>query len=310
MRRAAVDLEPRAAASAREAPPFRPTSLGDGVLWGTLGMVLFSMSLPATRLAVAGFDPVFITAARAAIAGLLSAAVLAAGRSPRPARRHWRGLLIVAAGVIVGYPLFTTIALQQVPAVHGAIVTGLLPAATAVAGVLLARERPSIGFWLAAAAGLVAVLIFSTLQGTGGISTADVWLLLAVVACAAGYAAGGVLSREMGGLWVIGWALVLCLPLSVPVALFQWNGTAALAAGLPAWAGVLYLAVFSQYFGFVAWYRGLASGGVARVGQLKLAQPVLSMVWAALLLGEAVTASAVAAAAAVLACVVMTQRAR
>jgi drug/metabolite transporter (DMT)-like permease len=281
-----------------------------GMAWGGLGVVLFSMSLPATRLAVDGLDPLFITAARAAIAGLLSLIVLWSGRAAWPARRHWPGLLVVAAGVVVGYSLLTTIAMQRVPAVHGAIVTGVLPAATAVAGVVMARERPSFAFWLATGAGLVCVLAFATMQGAGHISAADGLLLMAVVVCAAGYAAGGVLSREMDGVWVIGWALVLCLPLSLPLALLLWSDALMGSAGPPAWAGLLYLAVFSQYFGFVAWYRGLARGGVARISQLKLAQPVLSMTGAVLLLGETVTLAAVVAAAAVLACVVMTQRAR
>jgi drug/metabolite transporter (DMT)-like permease len=282
----------------------------DGLLWGVVGVVLFSMSLPATRLAVAGFEPLFITSARAAIAGLLSLVVLAEGRPIWPSRRHLPGLLVVVGGVVIGFPLLTTIALERVPAIHGAILTGLLPAATAVAGVVLARERPSRMFWLAAGAGLLCVLAFAMMQGAGRLSAADGLLVLAVIVCAAGYASGGMLSREMGGLWVISWALMLCLPLSLPVALFYWNDSVARSAGIPAWAGLLYLAVFSQYFGFVAWYRGLARGGVARVGQLKLAQPILSMVWAILLLGETITPSALVAACAVLACVIATQRAR
>lgn len=280
-----------------------------GLLWGSLGVIMFSMSLPATRAAVSGFSPVFVTSARAAIAGALALLVMTTVRGRWPARRHWPGLLVVAIGVVVGYPLLTTIALTQVEAVHGVVVTALLPAATAIAGVLLARERPSAAFWLSTGAGLVSVLVFAMMQGSGHLAEADWLLLLAVVACAAGYAAGGVLSREMGGPWVIGWALILCLPVSLPLSVWHWDPSAG-RANLPAWIGLLYVALISQYLGFVAWYRGLALGGIARVGQLKLAQPVLSLLLAVVLLGETATPSTVIAAAAVLACLVVIQRSR
>ncbi len=281
-----------------------------GVVWGGVGVLLFSVSLPATRVAVGGFDPVFVGASRGAAAGLLAVAVLLIGRAPWPTRAEWGRLAWVAAGVVLGFPLLTTVAMAQASAIHGAILTGLLPAATAVAGVVLARERPSVPFWLAAGAGLVCVVAFAVVQGAGRPGVADGLLLLAVIICGFGYAAGGVLARTMGGVRVIGWALVLVLPVTVPLAVLQWDGAGVRGAGWAAWAGFLYVALVSQYLGFFAWYRGLAQGGVARVGQLQLAQPVLSLVWAVLLLGEAVTWPAVVAALAVLACVVMTQRAR
>ena len=195
-------------------------------------------------------------------------------------------------------------------AIQGAILTGLLPAATAVAGVLLARERPSPAFWAAAAAGLLCVLAFAIVQGAGRPAPADALLLLAVALCAMGYAAGGVLARTMGGTRVIGWALVAALPVTTPLTLLHWNGQALATAPWPAWTGLVYVALVSQYLGFFAWYAGLARGGVARVGQLQLAQPVLSLLWAALILNEHVTPPAALAAAAVLACVVLTQHAR
>lgn len=281
-----------------------------GLLWGGLGVLLFSMSLPATRLAVAGFDPLFVGASRGASAGLLAAAVLLIGRAPWPTRAEWGRLAVVAGGVVLGFPLLTTVAMAQASAIHGAILTGLLPAATAVAGVVLARERPSPAFWLAASAGLLCVLVFAVVQGAGRAGPADGLLLLAVAVCGFGYAAGGVLARSMGGLRVIGWALAMSLPLTVPLALANWDGAGVRGADWRAWAGFLYVSLVSQYLGFQAWYRGLAQGGVARVGQLQLAQPVLSLLWAALLLHETVTWPAMVAAAAVLGCVVMTQRAR
>ena len=284
--------------------------MAGGLVWGSVGVLLFSMSLPATRMAVEAFDPVFVGCSRGAIAGLLALTVLTVERAGWPARRDWPALAVVAGGVVLGFPLLTTVAVAQAGAVHGAILTGLLPAGTAVAAVLLARERPSLAFWLAALAGVLCVLAFAAIQGAGRLSSADGLLLLAVIACSAGYAAGGVLARRMGGLRVIGWALVACLPATIPLALANWDAPGIATAGTRAWLGFAYVVLISQYLGFFAWYRGLARGGVARVGQLQLAQPVLSMLWAAMLLGEAVTPQAILAAVAVLSCVVMTQRAR
>ncbi len=282
-----------------------------GGLWlGALGVLLFSMSLPATRVAVAAFDPVFVAAGRGVGAGLLAALVLGVSRAPWPTMREWRWLAVVSAGVVLGFPILTSIAMRQAEAIHGAVVTGLLPAATAVAAVLLTRERPSIRFWLAALAGFGCVVAFAVVQGAGRLDAADGLLLLAVVLCAAGYAAGAVLTRTMGGTRVIGWALVLALPVTVPMLALHWDGPGVTRAPARAWAAFAYVMVVSQYLGFFAWYAGLARGGVARVAQVMLAQPVLSMVWAVLLLGEVVTAPAVVAAGLVLVCVVVTQRAR
>ena len=276
-----------------------------------VGVVLFSMSLPATRVAVVGgLDPLFVGTARPALAGVLALVVLVVERAGWPTWAEWRGLVLVAGGVVLGFPLLTTVAMARAGAVHGAVLTGLLPAATAVAGVVLARERPSVRFWGAATAGLVCVVVFAVVQGAGQLGAADGLLLLAVGVCAVGYAAGGVLARTMGGVRVIGWALVLCLPVLAPLAVWNWDGAGVRGASWQAWAGFGYVTVVSQYLGFFAWYRGLAVGGVARVGQLQLAQPVLSMVWAVLLLGEVVSGAAMVAAGAVLGCVVMTQKAR
>ncbi len=286
-----------------------------GLLWGGLGVLAFSLSLPATRLAVQGLDPVFVGAARAVVAGVVAGAVLLVERAPLPGldragRVAWGQLLLVCLGVVVGFPLLSTMAMARVGAVHGAILTGLLPAGTAVAAVLLARERPSLRFWSAAAAGLLCVLVFAAVQGAGRPGPADGLLLLSVVVCSAGYAAGGALARTMGGVRVIGLALMMGLPITAGLAWGHWDGAAVARAPWQSWAGFAYVSLVSQYLGFWAWYRGLAEGGVARVGQLQLGQPVLSMAWAALLLGEAVSGASMLAAAAVLACVVMTQRAR
>ncbi|QEC49643.1 DMT family transporter [Baekduia soli] len=286
---------------ARSAPP--------GLLFGATGVLAFSFSLPATRLAVEGLDPLFVAFGRAVVAGVLGCAVLLASRAPRPTPAQWRSLVLVALGVVVGFPLFTSLALQRLPAAHGAVVVGLLPAATAFAAVLRGGERPTRAFWLAGGAGLVAVLAFALSRGGGAVGLSDGELLAAVVLCAVGYAEGGRLSRVLGGARTICWALVLSLPVTVAVAAGALAAHGAHASST-AWLGFAYVSLISMFLGFFAWYAGLARGGVAKIGQVQLAQPVLSLVWAAAILGEAVGAATVAAALAVLACVVATQRTR
>jgi drug/metabolite transporter (DMT)-like permease len=287
----------------------RGSALPPGLLLGALGVLAFSFSLPATRLAVADLDPWLVAFGRAVVAGLLSALVLTITHAPRPTPQQWRSLALVATGVVVGFPLFTSLALHHLPASHGAVVVGMLPAATAVAAVLLAGERPTRAFWLASGAGFAAVLAFALTRGGGDLGAPDLELLAAVVLCALGYAEGGRLSRELGGARTICWALVLSLPVTLTVT------TIALArdgahAGTSAWLGFAYVSVISMFLGFFAWYAGLARGGVAKIGQVQLAQPVLSLVWAALILGESVGPATVLAALVVLACVVATQRTR
>ena len=252
----------------------------------------------------------FVGVSRAVVAGVLALVTLLAMREPLPSARQLRSLLLVSAGVVVGFPWLTALAMVRVPSAHGAIVTGLLPAATAVMAVLRAGERPSLPFWLAAAAGLLCVLAFALVQGAGSFEWADALLLAAVAFCALGYAEGGALSRELGGVRVICLALVLSLPLTVGITWWEWDGAALRSATHAAWAGFLYASVISMFAGFFAWYRGLAQGGVARVGQVQLMQPVLTLLWAWLLLGEAVTPAMAIAAGAVLLCVVATQRTR
>jgi drug/metabolite transporter (DMT)-like permease len=312
--------EPRAAAprdaarggsspAAGTARRVRFGALPPGLVLGSLGIVGFSFSLPATRLAVADFDPWLVAFGRATVAAALAAVYLLVTRAPRPTREQARSLGIVGAGVIVGFPLLTSLALEVQTAAHGAVVIAILPAATAVAAVARAHEHPSRGFWLAAGAGLVAVLAFVITQGVSGPRLGDLFLLGAVVLCAIGYAEGGALSRALGGPTTICWALVLSWPLtaSVTAAAIALTG---LHAGATAWLGFAYVATISMFLGFFAWYAGLARGGVARIGQVQLAQPVLTLGWSALLLGESVGAATLITALAVLACVAATQRAR
>jgi drug/metabolite transporter (DMT)-like permease len=220
-----------------------------------------------------------------------------------------RSLAIVASGVVVGFPLLTSLALEVQTAAHGAVVIAVLPAATAVAAVARAHEHPSGRFWLAAGAGMVAVLAFVATQGVAGPEIGDAFLLGAVVLCAIGYAEGGALSRTLGGPTTICWALVLSAPLTATTTALA-IGLTGLQAGATAWLGFAYVATVSMLLGFFAWYAGLARGGVARIGQVQLAQPVLTLGWSALLLGEHVGLGTLATALAVLACVAATQRAR
>jgi drug/metabolite transporter (DMT)-like permease len=277
--------------------------------WGALGVLGFSFSLPATRLAVKDLDPIAVGLGRAVVAAGLAAIVLRATRAPLPARRDLGRFAIVGFGVVVAFPLLTALALRDVPAAHGAVAVGLIPAATAVAAVVRAGERPPTAFWLAALAGVAAVLVFAITQGVHGLEAADAYVLIAVACVALGYAEGGALARDYGGPAVICWALLLCAPVLLPVVAVDVARTG-LHAGTDAWLGFAYVTLISMFLAFFAWYRGLAMGGIAYVGQVQLAQPVLTLTWAALVLGERVTAPMVIAASFVLLSVAATQRTR
>jgi len=269
------------------------------------------MSLPATRVAVHELDPWFVAFGRAVGAALLAWAYLRITGAPRPTPTQWRRLSIVALGVVFGFPLFTSLALTSATAAHGAVVVTVLPAVTAIFAVIRAGERPPLTFWLASAGGVVAVLTFLATTGSvrGSLQREDLYLLAAVVLCGLGYAEGGALARELGGARTICWSLILALPVTLPIALIAAVGRPPTAGG-EAWAGFAYVTVISMFLGFFAWYAGLARGGIAQVGQIQLAQPLLTLIWSALLLGEAVTPAAIIAALVVLACVVLLQRTR
>jgi len=265
-------------------------------LWlGLLGVVAFSGTLPATRVAVAYLDPVFVGLGRALVAAVLAAIVLAATRSPWPALALWPRLALVAAGVVVGWPVLSAFAMRHVPASHGAVVAGLLPLATALAGAWLAHERPSRRFWMCAMLGSAVVVAFALWEGGGAPQWADLLLVGAVLAAAVGYAEGARIARVLGGWQVICWVLVLSAPfLIVPTILV--SDARLLAAPWPAWTGFAYVAVISMFLGFFAWYRGLALGGIAAVGQTQLLQPFLTIFASAWLLHERVDAATFVAA--------------
>ncbi|TWI66618.1 EamA-like transporter family protein [Pseudoduganella lurida] len=281
-----------------------------GMLLGLAGVAIFSLTLPFTRLAVAEIDPLFATVGRAVVAALLSLAWLRWARVPPPPRAALPALALVAAGCVIGFPLLTSIAMRTLPAAHGAVLVGILPLATALRAALRGHERPSAGFWCMALAGSGLVIAFALRDSGGTLQSADLLMLAAVAAAGIGYAEGGRLAQQMGGQQVIGWALVLALPVSLPLTAWRaWQHGAALASASPAaWTGFAYLGVFSMFIGFVFWYRGMALGGVARVGQVQLLQPFLSLLGAALVLGEPLQADHLAFALAVIAVVALGRR--
>lgn len=282
----------------------------EGLFFGALGVLAFSMTLPATRAAVPELGTTLVGLGRSIVAAALAALLLAVRRERLPERRYWPRLALVAAGVVVGFPLLSAIALRSMHASHGAVLVGLAPAATAVAAVFRARERPSMTFWLVSAAGLAAVLTFAATQGAGRPTAGDGLMLLAIGSAAVGYAEGGALARELGGWRVLCWALLFSVPVLLPIVVLNLDAGLPLHASPRAWAGFAYVSGVSMFLGFFAWYRGLALGGVARVSQLQLAQPLLTLLWCALLLGEPVGRGTLGAAAAVLLCVLASVRSR
>lgn len=256
---------------------------------GLLGVVIFGLTMPATRAAVLELDPVFITLGRALLAAVLAAITLVIARPQPPQRRDWGRLFWFSLCSIIGFPLLMTIAMQYAPASHAAVVLAVLPLLTAMAGVIVARERPSLGFWACGVAGTLVVLLYAILSGSGSgdLHWADLLLAAAALAAATAYALGGEMSHRIGGWEVISWALVVSAPailvlfivLAPPV---NWGASAS------AWTGFLYVAVFSQFLGFFAWNKGLSLGGIAKIGQMQLLQPFVTLVAAYVLLGEAI----------------------
>ena len=302
----------------RSAPPLRPTDQerrdrARGLWLGLLGVTIFALTLPMTRLAV-GTDAapqmsgIFIACGRAVVAAALSALFLFATRAPLPRREDWWPLGCTAFGVVFGFPLFTSIAMRYVEAVHASVMVGVLPLATAAVGALLHRQRPSAGFWTCAALGSALVIGFALLRsgGTGvSIHGADALLLLAMMCAAIGYGFGARLSQRMRAEHVICWALLISLPLTLPGTLMSWPARSVSNA---AWAAFAYVAVFSMWLGFFAWYRGLALGGTVRVSQVQLLQPFMTLLFAVPLLGERLDALTVGFSLAVIATVFIGRR--
>lgn len=259
-----------------------------GWINGFIGVAIFAGSLPATRVAVADLPPTFLTSARATIAAVLGLALLVLLRQQRPQRAQLAALVVTALGVVVGFPLLTALALQHVTSAHSIVFVGVLPLCTAIFAVLRGGERPRPAFWAFSVAGAGFVVGYAALGGLQASLWGDLLMLAAVVVCGLGYAEGARLARTLGGWQVICWALVLSLPVMLPLAVLSWPASLS-HVGLPAWLGLAYVSLFSMLIGFVFWYRGLALGGIAAVGQLQLFQPFMGLGLAALLLHETVS---------------------
>ncbi|RZD55481.1 EamA family transporter [Streptomyces albidoflavus] len=298
---------PHAPTAARSSGPgTRPRS---GTTLALLGVFCFSLTFPSTVWGLESFGPWSLVAVRGVLAAAVAAVFLLAQRVPLPERRHWAGLAVVGGGVVIGFPLLTTLALGTSSTAHAAVVVGLLPLTTATLAALRTGHRPSRVFWAAAVAGAAVVAAFTWQQSGGALSAGDLYLFGALLVCAAGYTEGGRLAALMPGWHVVGWALVLCLPVTVAgsvVALslepVHWSPRGA--------AGLAWVAAGSTFLGLYVWYRGMAGIGVARASQLQLAQPLMTLVWSFWLLGEELTWAAPLAATGVLVCIAVTQRAR
>jgi drug/metabolite transporter (DMT)-like permease len=282
-----------------------------GLWWGLLGVGAFSLTVPFTRVAVGGLSPLFVGSGRAVVAGLLGLAALALSHQRLPQAAQWTRIVVAGGGIVVGFPLLTSFALVSAPASHGAVVIAVLPAATAVAAVLRTGDHPPLVFWAGAGAGTMAALFFAVIQ-SGGLDRlhwADLLLFGAVLSAAVGYAEGGMLARELGAWQTVCWALVACAPLMTLLMMVSVIQDAPRATP-GEWLAFSYLGLVSMFLGFFAWYRGLAIGPMAQVSQVQLVQPVLSITWAGLLLGEDITAATVVGGLVVVACATTTVRAR
>lgn len=273
-----------------------------GWLNGFIGILIFSGSLPATKVAVQDFDPIFLTIARATIAGIIASIVLFLSKEKRPSKKQIKSLLIVTLGVVIGFPLLSALALQYVTSAHSTVFLGLLPLSTAIFGVLLGKERPKPLFWLFSIVGSLLVVGYAVYQGVTTSLTGDLLMLGAIILCGLGYAQGGKLSKELGGWQVISWALVISLPIGLVLS-FVYFPTSLATISSPAWMGLGYIAVFSMFIGFIFWYKGLAQGGVVSVGQLQLLQPFFGLALSSILLHEKVSVGMLLITVGVIICV-------
>jgi drug/metabolite transporter (DMT)-like permease len=273
-----------------------------GWINGFIGVVIFSGSMPATRLAVMDMSPIFVTVARATIASLLALMVLVAFKEKRPSPKHLFSLLIVALGAVIGFPLLSALALQHITSAHSLVFLGLLPIVTACFAVLRGGERPKPIFWLFSIIGSLLVIGYAIYQGINTTPIGDILMLAAIILCGLAYAEGARLSKTLGGWQVISWALVLSLPLMLPL-MFIYQPASFSGVSTGAWMSLAYISLFSMFIGFIFWYRGLAQGGIAAVGQLQLLQPFFGLVLAATILHEKVSIAMLAITVAVILCV-------
>lgn len=280
-----------------------------GMLLGFIGVLMFSLTLPFTRIAVAELSPYFVTFGRSSLGGICALLLFAFTKPKLPTKNQLIRLSVMALGVVYGFPLFVSLAMKTLPSAHGGIVLGVLPLATAVVGALRFNERPSLAFWITAVTGSLLVITYASLNGSGGLASEDWLLFVAIASASIGYSEGGKLSEEMSSIEVISWALVLTLPINIFLT-YQYIDFEISAVSSSAIISFVYVGLISMYIAFFFWYRGIALGGVARVGQVQLLQPFLTLVGAYFLLDEQITAMNIGFALCVLAVVVLGKRTR
>ena len=284
-----------------------------GLFWAFLGVLLFSFSVPLTKIAVGGFNPFFTATGRAVVAGVLAAVILSVNRIPWPARHLVRPLLLTMIGAVFGWPILIALALQYTTSAHVAVIAAFMPLSTAIIAVFRTHEKVSAKFWLAASVGTSALVIFAL--GRGGATSPNYWADLMVVGamlfsswC---YVEGASVTKVMPGWQVISWVVIFALPITVPASLVLWFTTSGdYQTTSTQWLALILLGISSMYFGFFAWYRGLSMAGIARGSQVQQLQALLTLLWSALLLGETVTWLTVLAAGVVIASVIWAQRSR
>ncbi|WP_433902553.1 DMT family transporter [Sphingobacterium puteale] len=264
------------------------TKSSSGLLNGLMGVIIFSGSLPATRIAVLDLDPFFVTVSRATIAGILALIALLINKEKFPQKTQFLSLGIVALGVVIGFPLLSALALRYVTSAHSIVFVGILPVSTAVFGIIRGGERPRPVFWIFSILGSLLVVGYALRQGISSSPAGDILMLLSVILCGLGYAEGGKLSKTLGGWQVISWALVFSLPIALPLT-YIFVPTTVAHVSIGAWTSLAYVSLFSMFIGFIFWYKGLAQGGIASIGQLQLLQPFFGLILAASLLHEEVS---------------------
>ncbi|MGE7595753.1 DMT family transporter [Peribacillus frigoritolerans] len=259
-----------------------------GLLLGLVGVICFSLTLPATSIAVEYFGTTVVGLGRTVVAAILVAVVMIVRKEKLPSPSQFKSLLIVAVGAVLGFPLLTSWAMESLPVSHGAVEVALLPLATAGFAMFRAGEIPSIKFWVSSIIGSLAVIMYALHLGFGQLQLADLALLAAVIILGLSYAEGGKLAKELGSWQVIAWAIMIGAPFFIiPVGLNLT--TEMLHAPIQAWVSLIYLAVVSQFLAYVAWYSGMAMGGIARVSQIQYLQPFLMIVFATVFLDESIT---------------------
>ncbi len=259
-----------------------------GMLIGFIGILVFSLTLPISKITVVSFNPYFIAFGRASLAGLVALTYLSFKQVPLPSKADLVKCAVIALGVVFGFPIFTTVAMKEGSSSHGAVILGMMPLATTVIGVIRFRERPSLGFWLVSILGAALVMIYALLKGAGTFTYIDGLLVLGGICACVGYVEGGELSRKMNPRTVISWALVISLPVNIVATYFTFSW-AYWDAGAIAWASFVYLSLFPMYLGFFFWYEGLAIGGIARVSQVQLIQPFCTLLASSFFLGDHIT---------------------